>query len=68
MHNTSMLFATVSWQQTILWGSWSASDSRGIISLSLSLSLSGKWNSVTNWASSFVSFHILYHVHQRKTI
>ena len=29
-----MLFATVSWQQTILWGSWSASDSRGIISLS----------------------------------
>ena len=34
MHNDSMLFATVSWQQTILWGSWSASDSRGIISLS----------------------------------
>ena len=46
MHNASVLFATVSWQQTILWGSWSASDSRGIISLS------AKRNSLTNWASS----------------
>ena len=46
MHNASMLFATVSCQQNILWGSWSASDSRGIISLSV------KRNSVTNWASS----------------
>ena len=30
MCNSSMLFATDSWQQTILWGHCSASDSRGI--------------------------------------
>ena len=41
MHNASMLFATDSWQQTILWGSWSASGSRGLITLS------AKGNSVT---------------------
>ena len=41
MHNGSVLFATVSWQQTILWGSWSTSESCGITSLS------AKRNSVT---------------------
>ena len=55
MHNASILFATVSWQQTILWGSWNASDSRGIISLS------AKQNSVTNLASSNIcSLNWLY--------
>ena len=48
MHNSSMLFATVSWQQIILRGSWSASDSRGI------LSPFAKRSSLTNWASSNV--------------
>ena len=33
MHNASMSFETVAWQQTILWGSWHASDSRGIMTL-----------------------------------
>ena len=55
MHNASMLFATASWQQTVLWGSWSASDSRGIISLS------AKRISVTKWASSNIcSLNWLY--------
>ena len=44
MHNVSVLFATAPWQQTILWGSWSASDSRGIL-------LFAKGNSVAHWAS-----------------